>query len=241
MNTAVGAVRNGEVLSEQPGRYARPAGILYLVIAAAAIVSHMYMPGAVFGGGMSSVAAVTEFRSLFLVAGLGGELVILVSEAILSVLLFALLAPVDRTVALIAAAARLIMTAIHGFNLIHYTLIVRVATMAGMPGIFDGPGGTDVAVSLLLDSHSFGFILGIAFLPLHMGALGYLMWRSGYVPRWIGVLFILSGIGYLIDTVGHLFVPTYTTTPGVIAMVIASAELIFPFYLLIRGPKITAA
>jgi hypothetical protein len=246
MNTETAAVTNGAPLSEQSGRYARPAGILYLVIAAAAIVAHMHMPSTVFGpaGPTSPVglaAAVAEFRALFLVAGLGGELVILVSETVLSVLLFALLAPVDRTVAFVAAAARLVMTAIHGFNLIHYVLIVRVATMAGVPGVFGGPGGVDTVVSLLLESHGVGFTLGIAFLPLHMGALGWLIWRSGYVPRWIGVLFILSGIGYLIDSVGLLFVPSYGTTPGGIAALIAVAELVFPFYLLIRGPKVAPA
>jgi len=272
---AAGAVGRGAVPLESPGRYARPAGVLYLVIAAAAIVAHMYMPTTVFGaagaataagansagGGATGIAAaVVAGRSLFLGGGLGGELVILISETVLSVLLFALLAPVDRTVALIAAVARLVMTAIHGFNLVHYVLIARVAaaaeaavrtgagtaaaaaagagaTASGLGAVFAG-GDADMLVSLLLESHGIGFAIGIAFLPLHMGALGYLMWRSGYIPRWIGVLFLLSGAGYLIDTVGLLFVPSYTTTPGAIATVIAAAEMIFPVYLLIRGRRI---
>jgi hypothetical protein len=244
MNTAPDGVGLGEPKLMEPGRHARPAGLLYLVIAAAAIVAHMYMPTTLFGDGGPSggvAATIVDSRVLFLVGGLGGELLILVSETILSVLLFVLFATVDRTVALIALVSRLIMTAIHGFNLVHYVMIMQVATMTGAPGFLDSPGSVDALVSLLLESHSIGFVLGIAFLPLHMGGLGYLMWHSGSVPRWIGVLFVLSGIGYLIDTVGILFLPSYTTTPGGVAMIIAAAELVFPFYLLIRGPKVSPA
>ena len=90
-------------------------------------------------------------------------------------------------------------------------------------------------VSLFLDAHSYGFTIGIAFLVPHVFILGYLIIKSGYFPKVLGYLFIAAGIGYLVDTIGLLLVPGYTTTPGLIAMVIAVAELAFPIWLLVKG------
>jgi hypothetical protein len=51
----------------------------------------------------------------------------------------------------------------------------------------------------------------------------------------LGFLFIATGIGYLFDATGLLLVSSYTTTPGLIAMVIAAAEIAFPIWLLVKG------
>jgi hypothetical protein len=59
--------------------------------------------------------------------------------------------------------------------------------------------------------------------------------KSGYFPKVLGFLFIAAGIGYLFDTMGLLLLPSYTTTPGLIAMVIAVAEIAFPIWLLVKG------
>jgi hypothetical protein len=90
-------------------------------------------------------------------------------------------------------------------------------------------------VALFLDAHSIGFTLGIAFLVPHVLILGYLIVQSGYFPKALGFLFIGAGLGYLFDTMGLLLVSGYTTTPGLIATVIAVAEIAFPIWLLVKG------
>ena len=90
-------------------------------------------------------------------------------------------------------------------------------------------------MALFLEGHSVGFAIGIAFLVPHVLILGYLIYRSGYFPKALGILFMAAGLGYLFDATGLLLVPTYTTTPGVIAMIIAVAEIAFPVWLLVKG------
>lgn len=68
--------------------------------------------------------------------------------------------------------------------------------------------------------------------------LGYLIFRSGYFPKILGVLFILAACGYLIDSTALLFVPSYGTTPAILALPIAIAEIAFPLWLLIKGVNI---
>lgn len=214
------------------------AALLYILIAAAAIVAHMYVPTNLFealqsgqgnqtiSGAAGIAAAVSESSRLWILGGAGGEMVILLSEVILSVFLFIIFARVDQAIAILAMVARLVMTTIHGFNLIFYFAALNFAQQ-----------GADTTVGMLIDLHSTGFTIGIAFLVIHMIALGYLMWKSHFIPRWIAVLFLLAGIGYLIDSVGLLFISRYSSTPTPVAVAIALAELIFPFWLLIRGRR----
>ena len=44
-------------------------------------------------------------------------------------------------------------------------------------------------------------LLGI-FFGLHLALLGYLIFKSGYIPRILGILLAIAGLGYLIDYLG---------------------------------------
>lgn len=217
-----------------PQSYARTAGILYLVITVAAIVAHFYVPDALIVA-QDSAATVSNIRanpSLFRLA-IGGEMVVLLSEIVLSVLLYFLLKPVNKTVSLIGAVSRLIMTAIHGLNLINYYFVLMLINGSYAETL--GAAQVNALAGLFLDAHSMGFTIGIAFLTIHVFALGYLILRSGYFPRVLGVLFLLAGVGYTIDSFAQMLVPAYQTTPALVATVIAVSEIAFPVWLLVKG------
>jgi len=219
-----------------PSAYARIAGILYLVITVAAIFAHMVIPGQLLVPGDAAATAVniTNSESLFRFGLVGLELVVLLSEIVLSVVLYVLLKPVNKTLSLIAAVSRLAMTTIHGLNLLNYYFVLQLLIGADFLTAFS-PEQVNALVTLFLDAHSIGFTIGIAFLVPHVLILGYLIVQSGYFPKVLGFLFIAAGIGYLFDAIGLLLVPSYTTTPGLIAMVIAAAEIAFPIWLLVKG------
>ncbi len=88
---------------------------------------------------------------------------------------------------------------------------------------------------LFLNAHHYGFEIGIAFFTLHVFALAYLIFKSGYFPRILGVLFAIAAVGYLIDSSTMLLLPNYVTTPAFIAIPIVIAEITFPLWLLIKG------
>ncbi|MBN1122324.1 MAG: DUF4386 domain-containing protein [Anaerolineae bacterium] len=222
-----------------PKRTARIAGILYLVITVAAIFAHFYVPGELIVEGDAATTAqnIIASESLFRIGMIGSELVVLLSEIVLSIVLYVLLKPVNKTLSLIAAVSRLAMTTIHGLNLLNYYFVLQILNGGDYLAIFS-PDQINALVSLFLDAHSYGFSIGIAFLVPHVLILGYLIFESGYFPKVLGILFLLAGIGYLIDTTGLLLVSGYETTPGIIAMVIAVAEIAFPVWLLVKGVKI---
>ncbi|MBK7180324.1 MAG: DUF4386 domain-containing protein [Chloroflexi bacterium] len=223
-----------------PSAYARFAGVLYLIITVAAIFAHMVIPEQfiVAGDTAATAANIAANETTFRLGMVGGELIILLSEIVLSVVLYVLLKPVNKTLSLVAAVSRLAMTTIHGLNLLNYYFVLHLLNGADFLTAFN-PEQVNALVTLFLDAHSIGFTIGIAFLVPHVLILGYLIYKSGYFPKVLGFLFIAAGIGYLVDAIGLLLVPSYTTTPGLIAMVIAAAEIAFPIWLLVKGVNMT--
>ncbi len=222
----------------RPQLYARLAGLLYIVIAIASAFPHFILPDQliVAGDAAATTANITASRQMFLVNGIGGELVILLSETILLVLLYALFTPVNKTLSLLAATARLLMTAVHGVNLLNY-VFVRLLVSPAFGAAFEAQQ-VQALVMMFIEAHSTGFTLGIAFLVIHMVALGILIYQSGYLPRILGVFFLVAALAYLFDTTAHLFVSSYTDTIDLIAMIIIPAEIALPLWLLVRGVRV---
>lgn len=223
-----------------PSAYARLAGVLYLIITVAAIFAHMVIPEQfiVSGDAAATAANIAADEATFRLGTVGSELIILLSEIVLSVVLYVLLKPVSKTLSLVAAVSRLAMTTIHGLNLLNYYFVFQLLNGADFAAAFS-PEQVNALVMLFLDGHSIGFTIGIAFLVPHVLILGYLIVKSGYFPKVLGFLFIAAGFGYLFDATGLLLVSGYNTTPGLIAMVIALAEIAFPIWLLVKGVNVS--
>ncbi len=219
-----------------PNAYARIAGVLYLIITVAAIFAHIVVPEQFIIPGDAAATAVniTTSESLFRMGTIGMELIILLSEIVLTVVLYVLFKPVNKTLSLLAAVSRIAMTIIHGLNLLNYYFVLQLLKGSNYLTIF-GQEQVNALVTLFLDAHSVGFTIGIAFLVPHVLILGYLIYKSGYFPKVLGFVFVAAGVGYLIDTIGLLLVPAYTTTPALIALIIAIAEISFPIWLLLKG------
>jgi hypothetical protein len=222
-----------------PLTHARIAGVLYLIIFVAAITAHFYVPAQLIvpGDAAATASNIMASESLFRVGAVGGELVVLLSEIVLLVLLYVLFRPVSKTVALVAVVARLAMTTIHGLNLLNYFFAVLLLSGADYLAVFQADQLHALAL-LFLDAHHFGFTIGIPFLSLHAFALGYLIFKSGYLPKLLGVLFLVAALGYLIDGAGLLLTSSYATTPAFIAVAITIAEIAFPLWLLIKGVNV---
>ncbi len=219
---------------------ARIAAVLYLVIAVASGIAHGYVPSKLIVPGDAAVTAnnIVASESLLRVGGVGSELVVLLSEIVVSVLLYVLLKPVNKTLSLMAAVARLVMTTITGLNLLNYFFALQLLGGAGYLAVFSTAQLQALAL-LFLNAHAYGFEIGIAFFTLHVFVLGYLIFKSGYFPKILGALFIIAAVGYLIDSSGMLLVANYTTTPAFIAIPIVIAEVAFPLWLLIKGVNAT--
>ena len=76
----------------------------------------------------------------------------------------------------------------------------------------------------------------MVFHAIHLGLLGYLVYRSGYIPRVVGLLLTVAGLGHLTTTWAYLY-PDAELAYIMIAFV---GELVFMLWLLARGWKLQA-
>ena len=219
--------------------YARAAGILFLIILACAAFSMMYVPSSLIVPGDAAATAgnIKASESLFR-WGLVGESLLFLSEIVLTVMLYLLLKPVSKTLSLVAAFARLAMTVMQGTNLVFKFAALLVLSGAGYLTVFE-PDQLYALVLLLFDAHNYGALVWGAFFSLHCFVLGYLIFKSGYFPRVLGVLMVLAALGYLADSFGNFLSPGYEERFAWAVTVTAFVgELPFFLWLLIRGVNV---
>ena len=86
-----------------------------------------------------------------------------------------------------------------------------------------------------LAAHEGGLFIAGIFWGLWLLPMGYLVFKSGFLPRWIGVLLIIGGFGYLIDSAIFFLLPDVDVT---IAQFTFVGEVLLPLWLLIKGVNI---
>lgn len=157
----------------------------------------------------------------------------------LAVLLYVLLKPVSKTIALMAMCFRLIQTAVIALNLLHYHAAIIALSGSEYTAAF-GTEQINALASFLLDLHSHGYDLGLLPFGVSCLLLGYLVYRSGYLPKFIGVLLVAAGFTYLIGSYTRFLFPAYVQTVMPIYIVAIVAELAMSLWLLIKGVRVAA-
>jgi hypothetical protein len=219
--------------------YARTAGILLLIILACAAFSMMYVPSNLIvpGDAAATAGKIKASESLFRM-GLVGESILFLCEIVLTVMLYLLLKPVSKTLSLVAAFARLAMTVMQGTNLVFKFAVLLLLSGAGYLTVFE-PDQLDALVLLLFETHNYGALVWGTFFSLHCFVLGYLIFKSGYFPRVLGVLMVFAALGYMADSLGNLLSPSYEERFAWIVTVTGFVgELPFFLWLLIKGVNV---
>ncbi|WP_165354478.1 DUF4386 domain-containing protein [Nocardioides glacieisoli] len=192
----------------RPRAVVRTAGVLYLVNATCGLFSELVRGRLVDVANPSGTAArIGDSEALFRI-GIAADLVGVISGVGIAVLLYVLLRPVSRTLALGASSFLIVQCAILGMNLLHQVDAVMMLDPAGAAGSLP-TSQRDALVAMSMDSHVHGYLIALVFGGVHLAILGYLVARASYFPTWLGVLMIVAGAGYLTDSSWHLLVPAY--------------------------------
>ena len=151
------------------------AGVLYLIITFVAPFSMLYVPSKliVAGDALATAANIQSSKELFRAAIVSDALVFLL-EIALTVLVYQLVKPVDKTLALISAYARLGMTVIQGVNVLNYIFVLLLVSGAGYLSAF-ASGQPEALVSLFLQAHDSTALIWGLFFGLPLLVLGYLV------------------------------------------------------------------
>ncbi len=219
---------------------ARLAGFLLLLIAVLAPFSILYLPSTLIVPGDAATTASNVMASdgLFRL-GIVVDSVVILLEIIVIAILYVLLRPVNRTLALVAAFARLAMTTVMAVNLFNSLGVLLLLSDAEYLTVFE-PDQLDALMLLFLNLHESGIYIWQVFLGLHLIALGYLVFKSGYFPRILGILLMAACLGYLMDSLGILLPSSeaISIVSSVFLVATVIGEVSFTFWLLIKGVNV---
>jgi len=220
---------------------ARVAGALYVVVIVFGIFAEVAVRSRLIvdGDAQETAANINDSETLFRL-GFAADLVVFLCDVALAVLLYFLFRPVSRVLSLLAAAFRLTQTAIIGVNLLNMFGALLILTDAEYLGAFDERQSEALSL-LMLDLHQYGYTLGLTFFGMSTVIIGYLALSSGCIPRVLGALLCLAGLGYVADSVAFFLVPGYdgSVSPILLAPAIVG-EVWFAFWLLFKGHRLEA-
>lgn len=166
--------------------------------------------------------------------GICSFIIVIILDVIVAWALYVLLKPVNKSLSLLMAWFRLVYATIFGIALVNFFSVLQLLSGADYLTAFE-PNQLHAQVMLFLNAFSYGWAIGLVFFGIHLFILGYLVFKSGYIPKILGVLLIIAGLGYLIDSFVIFLLPNYEAT---IIMVTFIGESLFMLWLLIKGLKI---
>jgi hypothetical protein len=224
------------IIGPSPQVYARIVGALYLLIFfLGPFAFFLGRTGVVVPGDpAATVDNLMASESMFRL-GMVAETVIVLVEIVVSAILYALFRPVSRPLSLAASLARFGQAILQAVNL--FTAVPALLLLGGAAyvTVFD-PDQLNALVLLFLDANAFVIIIWGLLFGFHLLLLGYLVYKSGFLPRILGILLIIGGVGYLAQSYGHILVPQYDEILSTVVIVLSvPGELAFTVWLLWKG------
>ena len=185
------------VSKTSPQVYARVAGLLYLTVIIAGLIAQLGISGRIVveGDAGATAANILSQRDLFQL-GFTIYLIEMISQFAQAILFYILLKPVNRTIALLAVVINLAGCLIKTLSRAFYLSPLLILGGSHYLHVFDAGQLQALALFLLnLNSQMAG--MALAFFGVSTALNGALIFQSGFLPRFLGVLSMLGGLGWL--------------------------------------------
>jgi hypothetical protein len=168
-------------------------------------------------------------------AGIASDLLMHVLDVPLIIILYLLLRPVNRSLALLASLLNIVQTCVLVANKL--TLIVPLLVLPESLHLSGLSRQELHALSYVaINLHGYGFGVGLIFFGFASLTRGYLIFKSGYFPRILGVLLGVAGVSYLVNSFALLLAPSLASAmfPAILLPALVG-ELAFSLWLLVKG------
>lgn len=216
---------------------ARIAGILYLIIAITGAFGIMYVPTQLFVSNDINLTAknILDHELLFRF-GVFSNLICQTVFVFLALTLYNLFKNVSAHLARTLVALVLVGVPIAFFIIFNEYYLLLILKENFMTNFSSIQQNTLAMLSLKMYGNG-NVIIGI-FWGLWLIPFGQLVYKSKFIPKILGILLILGGLSYLIDTTAFILFPEYHSKTGIlVGITSATAELAMVLWLLIKGVK----
>ena len=219
---------------ESPLKYARVAGVLYLIIIVCGITGELVIRSSLIDSGDSVQTASNILTApLLFRMGFVTDLVMLIADVAIAILLFQMFRSVNRTLSLSAMVFRLVQASILAFNLLNY--YAALLLIEGKDSnLFEGVGSLHELAMMYLNLHAMGYDLGLVFFAVSTLAMAYLLIRSSFTPSILGFGLFAAAVVYLTGSMIRFALPQWIEAFEPFYIVPLVTELTFCLWLLTR-------
>jgi len=225
------------IAESSPRLQARIAGYLYLLI----ISGGLFAPFALAPSGMMlgdaalpTTARILASKPLYVLGG-AAQLIVYTCDIGVALIFYELLKPVSRNVALLATFFRLVFVAIASANMFnHFAPLIFLSGAAYLSAF--KPDQLQALALVFIRLRTFGFDIALVFFGFHCLLVGYLIFRSTFFPRILGIGLAIGGIGYVANILATAIPPEIGTHLFPYIMLPAGvAEISLTLWLIIVG------
>ena len=201
---------------------ARLAGLLYLAVAFLGGYAELAVRSTIKAA--DDVAAALRDDAGLMKVAFVADLGAFTCFLLVGIALYTLFRDVHRTAAVAMLTMNVVAVAIQSLNMVNHAGAVLAAQR-----------GADELAVLLLDLHGIGYLVAQIFFGGWLVPLGYLVLRSGAVPRQFGYALIVGGFGYLLGLVVELVAPSADSGALILGLLGGVSEIAFLGWLLVKG------
>jgi len=218
-------------------KQARIAGLFYLFMAITGPFVLIYVPGKLFVSGDAAATAANIFanQSLFrayIVVGLISELFFIATV----LALYRLLKDISHQLAVLMVILVLIEAPLGFVGAANQIATLSFVQGSNLLAVFEKPQ-RDALAMFLISVDRQGIPVSELFWGLWLLPLALLVYRSGFLPRFLGIWLFINGIAYIITSFTAILLPEYLKTISSVTFPILFGELVFALWLLIIGAK----
>lgn len=192
---SIGVILN--MTTESPRLLARLAGVFFLLTILGGVIAQGFISERLinFGDAAATANNILANKGLFQI-GFTIYLIEMACQVTTAMLFYRLLRPVNRTLALLMLLFEFTGIVIKTFARVFYITPLFVLEGSAVFGGMDT--GQLQSISLvLLKVNDYGAATALAFFGFSTMLMGYLIFRSTYLPRWLGVIGMIAGLGWL--------------------------------------------
>ena len=220
--------------TKNPGRF---AGLLYVLMSIPGFFALIYVPSKliVHGSATATASNIAASETLFRL-GIACNLIGQAGFIFVALALYELLKGVNQRHAVVMVTLILVAIPIALLNELNAIAALVLVRGADFLSVVEKPQ-RDALAMLFLNLHGYGFDVAGIFWGLWLFPLGWLVYRSGFIPRFLGVLVMLNGFTYPVNSFTSLLLPQYEHIVSRWMMPFGFGELVFMFWILIMGAR----
>lgn len=213
------------------------AGVSLLLMSALAIVGNVVVvDGLVSVGDPARTATdITADAGLFRL-GIVSLMLVIALDVVVAWALYRVFSPVSASLSMLAAAMRLVYSAVFMVAVAQLVSVIRLLSDDGARAVLSGEQLAVQAMQGIVAFNDIWYVAQLLF-GLHLVLLGYLAYRSGYIPRVLGALLVIAGAGYTTDSLGAVLSADAWTD---ISAFTFAGEFLLAIWLVLRSRTIAA-